>query len=468
MPVVRVRRSGRDAGGGAPRVERLTPATESLLRPALEAAVVVARITGDNGPAVAAPAPLRPFLRFSRLPPKALRIVRRALDADEPFRLAVAEKASEDMVGRASWLFLHRPEGWSDELGDLVAAAESAGSQAAADRAESDALRAARRQLATAQEEAGRWREQAAEGRAEAARAVAALGEERRNRREAVERVAQVDRELVAARLERDEALAVAESERSVAASAAEAASTASKEAALLRAELAATAAGNAVSAAVAGLEAAGSAAMSMGESLLAAARDLVAPPPGSRPRSPGSRPRSPGEQRPAVDGSPARSRTARRRPVPLPGGVLDDAVEAADHLVRLPGVLLLVDGYNVTHAAWPDLAIAEQRRRLVDALGELAARSGAEVRVVFDGAEVPSQTVVSSAQRSVKVSFSPAGVEADDVVIDMASSAPRSRPVVVVSSDRRVRDGAADAGANTLSSNTLLAAIGRQGLSRG
>lgn len=456
---MRVGRSGGDAGRGVARDERLTPATESLLRPALEAAVVVARMTADDAPAVPAPVPLRPFLRFSRLPPRALRIVRKALEADEPFRLAVAEKASEDMVGRASWLFLQRPEGWSDELADLMAAAESAGSETAAARAESDALRAARRQLAAAQEEAGRWREQAAESRAEAARATAALTEERRNRREAVERAAQVDRELAAARLEREQALALAESQRAVAAAAAEAASTASREAASLRAELAATAAGNVVSAAVAALEAAASAAISMGESLLEAARDLAVP---SDLRS-----GSPRGGPPAADGPPARLRPAPRRPVPLPGGVLDDSVEAADHLVRLPGVLLLVDGYNVTHAAWPELAIAEQRRRLVDALGELAARSGAEVLVVFDGAEVPL-TVVPTSQRSVKVSFSPAGVEADDVVIDMASSVPRSRPVVVVSSDRRVRDGAVGAGANTISSHTLLAAIGRQGVGRG
>ncbi|MGH9190270.1 MAG: NYN domain-containing protein [Acidimicrobiales bacterium] len=460
MPVVRVGRRGGDPGRGVARDGRLTPATENLLRPALEAAVVVARMTGDDAPVVSAPVPLRPFLRFSRLPPRALGIVRKALDADEPFRLAVAEKASEDMVGRASWLFLHRPEGWSDELGDLAAAAESAGSEAAAARAESDALRAARRQLAAAQGEAGRWRDQAAESRAEAARAVAVLGEERRNRREAVERTIQLDRDLAAARLEREQALAVAQSERAGAALAAEAVSRASREAASLRAELAATAAGNAVSGAVAALEAAASAVISIGESLLAAARDLDVVPSGLRPRQPG-------EDLPAADGGTARSRSARRRPAPLPGGVLDDSVEAADHLLRLPGVLALVDGYNVTHAAWPDLALAEQRRRLVDALGELAARSGAEVLVVFDGAEVPSQPVVSSAQRTVKVSFSPAGVEADDVVIDMASSAPQARPVVVVSSDRRVRDGAAGAGANTLSSSTLLAAIGRQGVPR-
>ena len=39
--------------------------------------------------------------------------------------------------------------------------------------------------------------------------------------------------------------------------------------------------------------------------------------------------------------------------------------------------MVLLVDGYNVTMQAWPDVPIPEQRRRLVDALAGLAARTG-------------------------------------------------------------------------------------------
>jgi len=49
---------------------------------------------------------------------------------------------------------------------------------------------------------------------------------------------------------------------------------------------------------------------------------------------------------------------------VPLPPGIFDDSVEAAEHLVRVPGVVLLVDGYNVSQLGWADLPIAEQRQR--------------------------------------------------------------------------------------------------------
>jgi predicted RNA-binding protein with PIN domain len=122
----------------------------------------------------------------------------------------------------------------------------------------------------------------------------------------------------------------------------------------------------------------------------------------------------------------------------------------------------LLVDGYNVSQTGWPELAIAEQRRRLVDALPELATRSGVDVSVVFDGADPLWPPVVPATSRLVKVSFSPAEVEADDVVLARVADLDPSRPVLVASSDRRVRDGAAEKGANVISSAQLLAALRR------
>ena len=47
----------------------------------------------------------------------------------------------------------------------------------------------------------------------------------------------------------------------------------------------------------------------------------------------------------------------------------------------------LIVDGYNVTKAAWPELSLERQRDRLLGGLAPMAARSGAEVTVVFDAA---------------------------------------------------------------------------------
>ena len=151
-------------------------------------------------------------------------------------------------------------------------------------------------------------------------------------------------------------------------------------------------------------------------------------------------------------------------RPVPvaLPPGIFDDSVEAADHLVRVPGVAVLVDGYNVSKLGWPDQPISEQRRRLVDALSEMSARTGAEVAVVFDGADTVWSPQVPSTGRRVRVLFSPPGVEADDVVIARAAELRPFRPVVVASSDNRVRAGSAGAGANVISSPQLLAVLHR------
>jgi predicted RNA-binding protein with PIN domain len=150
------------------------------------------------------------------------------------------------------------------------------------------------------------------------------------------------------------------------------------------------------------------------------------------------------------------------RRPVPLPPAIFDDSVEAADHLVRVSGVALVVDGYNVSQTGWPELPLAEQRRRLVAALGELAARTGADVRVVFDGADLAMPSVVPTTSQLVRVTFSPPGVEADDEVLAMVSDLPLHRPVVVATSDRAVQHGAMRVGANVISSSQLLALLGR------
>jgi len=141
---------------------------------------------------------------------------------------------------------------------------------------------------------------------------------------------------------------------------------------------------------------------------------------------------------------------------------VLDDSVEAADHLFRVSGIAVLVDGYNASQLGWFELPIAEQRRRLVDALTELAVRTGADISVVFDGADPVWPAAVLTTVRLVRVSFSPAGVEADDVVLARVAGLDPFRPVLVASSDRRVRDGSSALGANVISSAQLLAALRR------
>ncbi len=123
-----------------------------------------------------------------------------------------------------------------------------------------------------------------------------------------------------------------------------------------------------------------------------------------------------------------------------------------------LPGAHLIVDGYNVTKTGFPELALADQRDRLVRQLAAFAARTSAEVTVVFDGAAV---TTTRPFARGVRVLFSAPGVSADDVIADLVRVEPSGRPVVVVSSDRRVADHAVSTGARAAPSAVLLAAMG-------
>ena len=132
----------------------------------------------------------------------------------------------------------------------------------------------------------------------------------------------------------------------------------------------------------------------------------------------------------------------------------------ALERLLALPSVHLIVDGYNVTKTGYPELALADQRDRLVQQLGALAARTSAEVTVVFDGAGVLS--VPTAAPRGVRVLFSDPGVLADDVIRALVKAEPRGRPLVVATSDRAVADSTRSSGAHPVASSILLSRLGR------
>jgi predicted RNA-binding protein with PIN domain len=139
-------------------------------------------------------------------------------------------------------------------------------------------------------------------------------------------------------------------------------------------------------------------------------------------------------------------------------GRVEDPA--ALDRLLALPAVHLVVDGYNVTKTGYPELSLSDQRDRLTRQLGALAARTSAEVTLVFDGAGVIA--VPTAAPRGVRVLFSDPGVLADDVIRALVAAEPEGRPVVVVTSDRAVADSVRRRGAHPVPSAVLLARLGR------
>ena len=85
--------------------------------------------------------------------------------------------------------------------------------------------------------------------------------------------------------------------------------------------------------------------------------------------------------------------------------------------------------------------------------------RTGAQAHIVFDGAFAEAASGLAGGSAKVRVSFTTAEVEADDVLLELAAAAPPGRAVLVVSSDRRVHDGAVALGVNAVPTPAFVAA---------
>lgn len=131
------------------------------------------------------------------------------------------------------------------------------------------------------------------------------------------------------------------------------------------------------------------------------------------------------------------------------------------DQLIRLPRTHLIVDGYNVTKSTWIQAPLDKQRDLLLAGLGPLAARSGAEITVVFDAAEVSERPFVR-VPRGVRVLFSPLGTIADDVIRELVGAEPTGRPLLVVTSDRAVVRDVVASGARVVGSAGLARLMAR------
>ncbi|MEO8888919.1 MAG: NYN domain-containing protein, partial [Jatrophihabitantaceae bacterium] len=134
------------------------------------------------------------------------------------------------------------------------------------------------------------------------------------------------------------------------------------------------------------------------------------------------------------------------------------DDPAALDRLLSLPQVHLIVDGYNVTKTGYGELALSDQRDRLVTALAALAGRSGAEITVAFDGGTRPA--VQPRTPRGVRVLFSAGEQIADDLIRSLVDAEPHGRAVVVVTSDQQVVVDVRRSGAWTVPSTVLLARL--------
>jgi len=470
--------------------------SDERLRPALEVAFAVAVIGARQRPPVPPPPSLRPFLRFQKLPPAALTPVRRAVEEDETFRSMVAAVATEDVVDRASWLWLHRPDGWEDELGARLQETQvdgtdtGAGRRRSSGRVEAGRLEAAesrtRRlsaELQIARQEVTRSRDAIARAEEEAARASTRADELDRalsRTRSRLERAERERDEAQGALVELQEAArmhpvaqpAVADEGRGTVetapsppavdrtwetdeATAAESAGTPVAGPSPVPA-MPATVNGvhggpvpSVVSAAA--LDALGEAARAA-TSLASALAGLTAS------LSVGS-----GEIEsstlqplaPAVVSAPERRARGARVPLRLPRGMVEGSTEADTWLLTEAGAAVVVDGYNVAKLGWPDQVLGEQRERLLRAVDDMACRYHTSVQVVFDGADVGP--VRGERRRRVAVRFSPSTISADDVIRKVVADTPSIQPVIVVTNDAAVVRDVRAAGANVVSSEGLL-----------
>ncbi|MFN8024363.1 MAG: NYN domain-containing protein [Acidimicrobiales bacterium] len=435
---------------------------DKVIAAALEFAVGIAAAGAKLKAPLASPPSMRPFLKFQKLPANALPKVRAAVEADPGFRrrLSVAAQAAPELLDPPSLLWLTRSDGWVAQLratvgsldsGDLAAELRRAerrreAAEQAAHRvvAEVTALRLELERRAdvstTSAGELDRLRADLATARTEVERHQAALAKAREQTRAANERSEQ----LV---VERDAALArAADAERvrdDVLASRA-----AGAGAEVERATDAAVLAG---AAAVADeLEARAHEVTRLAAELDRLARRLHHLEPARALASVPERPRTRARTRGRGSGQ-----GSGRTPIAVPGGLYGDSLAAAEHVVRHPHAVVMVDGYNVAKLRFPTLDLAGQRERTIDLCEDVARRWGTNLVLVFDGTN--GVGIAGTARRLVRVTYSPEGVIADDTIRAEVAALPDDVPVVVVTNDQAVITDVRAMGANPVSSDRFL-----------
>jgi predicted RNA-binding protein with PIN domain len=404
-----------DAPGPEPSAHTSLP--DKALQSALEFAVGIAAAGSRLRPSLPYPAGLKPFLRFHKLPPTALAKVREAVEADDVFRGRLGSVATTELLDEVGMLWLTRPAGWETAAAAAATAEVAPGDEAA------DVRREQRRREAA---EAAALR-----SRAEVAVLRDQLDAERTARAAAVLDVERLGTELDAARARLRELERAVQKRADGVHAAASKVGSAEAELAEVRAALSAAVAARDIALADrAAVHGGGSADIERVRALLTEALSLT------RGRSPSARRR-------------------QRRPISLPGGVYGNSEAAGVHLLRAPDAVVLVDGYNVAKLGWPNVSLERQRDLCIDAAENVARRWGSMIHIVFDGASIVG--AAASGRRMVRVSFSPEGVSADDVLRAEVAALDADRPVVVVTNDQAIVTDVRAAGANVVTSDTFL-----------
>jgi predicted RNA-binding protein with PIN domain len=444
----------------------------------------------------------------------------RVVDTDDTFRSEVASAADEEDLGRLAWLWLTRPEGWRDELDGILTEERRVRELSEREQELTSRLDSTEKKLDLSRRELEDTRKANDDLLAESDRLRKVAGDHAASGRALQARISELEAANKAASSASTKALErvrVLEGEKEDLLAAILAARVSTQEAESERDRLArqvsqlvadkqeSTAANRLVAEeALAARRAAAGALVRVLEAraTLEAAIDAAADELGVPQVRPGGDPGGdPGERSLAGSGSTtSRSRDpefvgedasgvgqpglaswstapsewepgkqgywtrAVRRRLDLPPAILDDSPEAAGYLVRAPGAVLIVDGYNVALTSWPGVDLPSSRDRLVSALAELAVRVKIPVSVYFDGNEEGGRVPPPAVARPwLKVYFSASSREADEDIVSAIEALDQEVAVVVATDDGQVRSDSGDLGANVISVGQLLAVLGRR-----
>ncbi len=395
-----------------------------LLIPALEAGRSALRDLDDDE----IPHKLRKVVAYSggSLPPPLARSLAAALDKDESLRSRALEKwDTADLMSSgpdgASALYLIRPEHWQFLLGKVVARHEAMSAQAE--------VAALTGRLAQAEKEASEGKRRVGELRRELTRARQLARKPRKDSQPSIDVSSDLEEKIAAL----EAAQGAAEASHAALADRAKKTEAKLRQARTERAEV------------LKKFEASGGIGWGSGDPVVLARHlDDVAS---------------------VVAGSGSRvaeyfheTMGYQLGPWKLPPGALPDGANSIEWLMKQPRpFVLIVDGHNLAHKIRPgDPASADTRDEIAHALARLKlhTRTVARVIVVFDS----SVSRLGDSYRGpsgVEIRFASSASSADDEILGLAEELA-DEEVIVVSSDRVVRDGAERHGAIGLWSEAM------------